>query len=240
MNCCMEPEMTKTESPAKKQAKVANGSTTKPRSPKHGRSRGRPTSADLKEIENDLLAAALKAFVEDGYGGASMRSIAKAANVARTTLQARYETKEALFHAIITQQIERMSAVTSLDFQGAPDLKSGLRAYANRALAYSLEGEYLQVNQLISGSAHQFPEVAATARESTRVGIAHIANFIERCAEADDVPCRNAAAAAECFILLVRGWYGYAVLNELPVRQSEREAWVETMVDMLVAGRAGW
>lgn len=204
------------------------------------RPRGRPTSEDVAEIDKALLDAALAEFIREGYGGASMRSIAKAAQVARTTLQARYATKEALFQAIMTEQIARMSAAASLDAEGTPDLKAGLRAYANRALSYSLEGDFLHVNRLIYGASHQFPEVARAARESTRTGITHIARFIARCAEADGIACRQPAIPAEAFILLLRGWYGHAFLREQAVSAAEREDWVDAMVDLLVAGRASW
>lgn len=204
------------------------------------RTRGRPTSEDAAEIDKALLDAALAEFIREGYGGASMRSIAKAAQVARTTLQARYATKEVLFQAIMTEQIGRMSAAASLDAEGAPDLKAGLRAYANRALSYSLEGDYLHVNRLIYSASHQFPEVAHAALESTRTGIAQITRFIARCAEVDGIACRRPEIPAEAFILMLRGWYGHAFLRERPVPAGERESWVDAMVDMLVAGRASW
>jgi len=225
---------------------AASRTETPPRKPRKGmskrpsRARGRPTSQDAAEIENALLSAALAEFSREGYAGASMRSIAKAANVARTTLQARYATKEALFQAIMTQQIAKMSAAASLDSDGPPDLRAGLKAYANRALSYSLEGDFLDVNRLIYGASHQFPEVARAARESTTVGIEQIAGFIERCAEADRIACRQPEKPAEFFILLLRGWYGHAFLRDTPVPRAEREAWVDAMVDTLVAGRTAW
>ncbi|MCJ2177157.1 TetR/AcrR family transcriptional regulator [Novosphingobium album (ex Hu et al. 2023)] len=204
------------------------------------RPRGRPTSEDAAEIDNALIDAALAEFIREGYGGASMRGIAKAANVARTTLQARFDSKEALFQAIMTQQIARMSAAASLDSDGAADLKAGLRAYAKRALFYSLESDYLHVNRLIYGASHQFPEVARAALESTRTGIEQITRFIARCAEADGIPCRHPEIPAEGFILMLRGWYGRAFLRETAVPAAERESWVDAMVDLLVAGRASW
>ncbi|WP_159982039.1 MULTISPECIES: TetR/AcrR family transcriptional regulator [unclassified Novosphingobium] len=204
------------------------------------RSRGRPTSEDAVEIENALLAAALAEFIREGYGGASMRRIAKEAQVARTTLQARFATKEALFQAIMTQQIDRMGAITSLETRGVPDLKGGLVAYANRALSYSLEGDLLDVNRLIYGAANLFPEIARAAMQSTRVGIEQISAFIAECAVAEGIACRRPNVPAECFILLLRGWYGYAFLRDNPVPRVEREDWVEGMVDTLIAGRAAW
>lgn len=204
------------------------------------RARGRPRTEDVAEIESVLLAAALREFLSNGYDGASMRAIAKAANVARTTLQGRYPTKEELFGAIMSQQIGRMSAITSLQFDGPPRLREGLVAYANRALSYSLEGEYLEVNRLIYASAHRFPELAAAAKQSTLVGIVQISEFIRDCGVADGVPCHAPEVPAECFILLVRGWYGYAMVDQEPVQAQAREEWVERMVDTFLAGRVGW
>lgn len=204
------------------------------------RPRGRPRLEDAAEIDAALLAAALQEFLQNGYDGASMRSIAKTANVARTTLQSRYPDKDELFRALMKQQIGRMSAVSFLRFAGKPDLREGLIGYGNRALEFSLETEYLEINRLIQASASRFPELAAAAKESTRVGIEQIAAFIRECAEVDGTPCRAPEHAAECFILLLRGWYGYAMLDRHPTPKKKREQWVEEMVDTLIAGRAGW
>jgi TetR/AcrR family transcriptional repressor of mexJK operon len=50
----------------------------------------------------DILAAAKTSFLETGYGGTSMESIAKAANVSIMTLYRHAETKDDLFSAVIS------------------------------------------------------------------------------------------------------------------------------------------
>lgn len=210
---------------------------SKPPSP---RRRGRPTSDDVQEIEQRILAAALREFVANGFGGASMRSIARAAQVSRTTLLARYPSIEQLFRAIMGQQIERMSAAAYLHAEGRPDLKAGLTRYANRALAFSLEGDFLEINRLIYSASHMLPEIGAAATESTRLGIELITAFIIECAEADGVPCHKPQIPAEVFNVALRGWYGNVMLNNRSVPAREREEWVDGMVHCLIAGRAGW
>ncbi|MDE2404634.1 MAG: helix-turn-helix transcriptional regulator [Sphingomonadales bacterium] len=204
------------------------------------RTRGRPRLAEVAEIDAQLLAAALAEFLQHGFGGASMRSIAKAAGVSRTTLVARFASKADLFRAIMTQQAARMAATSALHAEGPPALAQGLAAFGNRALAYSLEGDLLEINRLITSAAGQFPEVAAVVLDTTEAGMAQVAAFIARCAEADGVPCRDPAAVAECFILALRGWYGRVLLGGALPGAAEREAWVERMVEMLIAGRPGW
>lgn len=195
---------------------------------------------DVQEIEQRMLAAALHEFIANGFGGASMRSIARAAQVSRTTLLARYPTIEQLFHAIMGKQIERMSAAEYLHAEGPPDLRAGLSRYANRALAYSLEGDFLEINRLIYSASHVLPEIGAAATESTRLGIELVTAFIVECAEADGLACRNPRLPAELFNVALRGWFGNAMLENRKVSASEREAWVEGMVECLIAGRAGW
>lgn len=169
-----------------------------------------------------------------------MRSIARAAQVSRTTLLARYPTIEQLFRAIMGQQIERMSAAAYLHSKGRPDLRAGLTRYANRALAFSLEGDFLEINRLIYSASHMLPEIGAAATESTRLGIELIAAFIIECAEADGMECRNPRIPAELFNVALRGWFGNAMLDNRTVSPGEREAWVEGMVNCFIAGRAGW
>lgn len=204
------------------------------------RRRGRPTLEDVAEIENQLLSAALREFVSSGYGGASMRSIAKAAGISRSTLLARFASKEELFQAIMAQQISRMDAGTFLRCDGDLDLKAGLRAFANRALSFSLEGDLLEVNRLIYSALHHFPELSAAASESTRIGIRLVREFIEQYAAAAKIKCENPGGFAENFVLLLRGWYGFVMLSNQSVSVSEREEWVENMVDGLILGLEAW
>ncbi|HEY0618876.1 MAG TPA: TetR/AcrR family transcriptional regulator, partial [Kribbella sp.] len=49
-----------------------------------------------------ILEAALTAFLENGYVGASMDQVAATASVSKQTVYKQFEDKEHLFHAIIT------------------------------------------------------------------------------------------------------------------------------------------
>jgi TetR/AcrR family transcriptional regulator, mexJK operon transcriptional repressor len=206
-----------------------------------GRARGRPKLEDAALIESHLLDVALRAFVAHGYGGASMRQIVKLAKISRTTLYARFSSKEALFRAIMHQQIERLSVSAVLSpADGPPGLEAGLKAYANRTLAISFEGDLLAVNRLIYSESRRFPELGAAAAERTQIGIAHIARFIQHCAAADKIPCRDPDTAAEAFILMLRGWYVNVMLTNRAVPAAERERWVERAVHVMLAARDGW
>lgn len=205
------------------------------------RPRGRPKLEDVVALERKLLTTALKQFLRDGYGATSMNTIAKAAQVSKTTLYARYGSKEELFRAIMREQIDRIGAATVLKLHGEHlDLETGLKAYANSMLDLSLRGDLLHVNRLIYSESHRFPELGVAAAERTEVGIRQIAEFIESCARADRVPCRDPVAVAEAFIFMLRGWYVNVMVTNRTVPASEREAWVERAVRTLLVARHDW
>lgn len=203
------------------------------------RTRGRPAHDMAAQLEEQLLTVALKEFLANGYGGASMSQVVRAAGISKTTLYSRFNSKEALFRAIMERQVERLAAATSLTpAHGPVDLVAGLKAYANRTLEISLEGELLAVNRLINSEAIRFPELGLAAAERSAMGIAQVASFIEHCARAGGQHVANPRASAEAFILMLRGWYVNVLLAHLAVTPEERRQWVDHIVPIFVQGCA--
>lgn len=205
------------------------------------RPRGRPKLEDVAQIESRLLEVALQEFLAEGYGGTSLTRIVKAAGISKTTLYTRFSSKAELFRAALQRQIESLAAVAALRSPKGPlDLVGGLRAYGNRTLEISLEGDLLQVNRLIYSESGRFPELGLAAAERSQVGIEDVAIFIRTCADADGVPCRDPQAVAEAFIYMLRGWYVDMLLTNRPVSVRQRQRWVDTAVQALLAGRSEW
>jgi TetR/AcrR family transcriptional repressor of mexJK operon len=205
------------------------------------RARGRPKLEDVATIESTLLDVALKEFVKHGYGATSMTKIVRAAEVSKTTLYSRFSSKEALFRAIMHQQIDRIGANAALKPNtGRPNLAQGLEAYANRMLDVSMKGSLLEVNRLVYSESQRFPELGIAAAERTEVGISQIADFIQECAAADGLPCRDPRMVAEVFIHMLRGWYVNVMLNNRKVSPATREQWVKRAVHALLSSRRDW
>jgi hypothetical protein len=141
----------------------------------------------------------------------------------------------------IRGQVDRLSAVAVLQSSKRPlGLAEGLKAYGNRTLEISMEGDLLAVNRLIYSEGVRFPELGTASAERSGRGIADVAQFIAACAEADGVPCRDPEAIAAAFIFMLRGWYVDVLLSNRPVTVRQRQRWVETAVHALLAGRAEW
>lgn len=206
-----------------------------------GRSRGRPKQDDVALIESELLAIALKEFLQHGYGGASMSRVVKAAGVSKTTLYSRFPSKEALFRAIMYLHIDTLPAAMSLGTAtGLPDLETGLKFYANHVLGVSFKGDLLEVNRLIYSEARRFPELGRAAAERSQLGITQITDFICKCAIRDGIPCKDPAAVAEAFIFMMRGWYIDVMITKRKLSAAVREQWVERAVRVLISDRHQW
>jgi len=61
-----------------------------------------------EETEQKILDAALEAFAEDGYAGATTRVIAKNAGFTEMTLYRKFKTKENLFSAVLNRSNDKM------------------------------------------------------------------------------------------------------------------------------------
>src|SRR3546814_2346053 len=94
-------------------------------------------------------------------------------------------------------------------------------------LSLSLEGQLLEVNRLVSSESQRFPELGAAAAERTALGIKRIAAFFRECAAFDVVPCKDDAAPAEVFLLMLRGWHVTVMLPNVPVSVVQPERWVQ-------------
>ena len=54
------------------------------------------------------------------------------------------------------------------------------------------------------------------------------------------MPCKDADAVAEVFILMLRGWYVNVMLTNRRSSASERGQWVRRAVRTLLSARADW
>ena len=202
------------------------------------RLRGRPRPEDVAAIESKLLQVAFNEFLEHGYGGTSMARIVKVAGISKTTLYSRFSSKEELFRAIIHLQIDNSAPAAFLTSDVS--LEQALKSYANQMIKLNLEGDMLGVNRLIYSESQRFPELGAAAAERTALGAKRISQFIQDCAKADGLNCKDPEVAAEVFVLMLRGWFVNVLLTNRKVSVAEREEWVGRAVNIFLADRKNW
>lgn len=86
------------------------------------RPRGRPRDIN---VERAIVDATLDSFIEEGYGGMSIESVAARAGVAKTTIYRRWSNKEDLVVAAIESVIDDFSVPDSGDVEADMSLLVG-------------------------------------------------------------------------------------------------------------------
>src|SRR5512139_1349863 len=64
---------------------------------------GRPPKAEARNTRREILDAALDQFSESGFGGTSMRQLARAVGVRESALYHHFPSKEALFAGLLEE-----------------------------------------------------------------------------------------------------------------------------------------
>jgi len=109
-----------------------------------------------------ILDAATEAFLEQGYGGTSMDSIAAAAGVSKQTVYQHFGDKQRLFRELITATVQAASDPVYDEARRLADsgrIEDDLRDLARRLLALVMQPTMLRLRRLVIAEARRFPEL---------------------------------------------------------------------------------
>lgn len=119
---------------------------------------GRPRSK-----REQIVQAAIKVFLENGYAGTSMNRVAAEAGVIKATIYSHFKDKEELFAAIIEEVTFKRMAADTPEFEQhlhslAPDEFVTLLTQKFKILSQS--EEYRALLRVVIGESERFPELA--------------------------------------------------------------------------------
>ena len=86
--------------------------------------------------ESAILEAAVRLFSRHGYDGVSMRSVAREAGVSKSNIYHHFESKEALYLAIMQASAERFSDMVEALAEGRGSFDQRLRVFARSHLEH--------------------------------------------------------------------------------------------------------
>src|SRR6202167_5278289 len=79
---------------------------------------GRPPREHAGQVEERILDAAGRVFLEHGFQGARVDEIADAASAGKPTIYARFPNKQALFTAVVERLVRRNTSLYALSCAG--------------------------------------------------------------------------------------------------------------------------
>jgi AcrR family transcriptional regulator len=128
---------------------------------------GRPPRELAGKVEERILDAAGKVFLERGFSGASVDEIAEVACAGKPTIYARFPSKEALFTAVIGRLVSRETGVDCISCPGA-SIEDWLTALAAAILSTVLVPETIGLIRVAVAEARRFPELATSVSRMAR------------------------------------------------------------------------
>lgn len=173
---------------------------------------GRPTRDEAARRDARLLETATRLFMEQGYEGTSMDSVADAAGVGKPTLYHRYRDKRELFEAVLTARINEWLLPLA---EAAENQESGadcgepeevLDRLSRAMLRHTLKPGAASLHRVIAAQKAQFPELAQFAYKQGWVrAVEAVASIFRAFAIRGGLEIPDEKLAAEFFLNLIMG-----------------------------------
>ncbi len=201
---------------------------------------GRPPASAGSAKQDAIVEAAAEVFLEQGFGSASMDEIARRAGVSKATVYSHFDSKPALFGAIVQHRCQRTLSAMLAEMSDKPVAET-LTAVGRQFLDVLMMPGSLPLYRVVLAEAPRFPELGRIFYEAgpDRCAVA-LAQYLAALHERGSLDVPDARWAAEQF-------FG-AVLGQIHIRMllmvagdapgpEERTRYVAAAVSTFLNGR---
>jgi AcrR family transcriptional regulator len=176
---------------------------------------GRPPKEMEGEVEERILDAAHKVFLERGFEGSSIDEIAVAARSGKPTIYARIGDKRALFTAVVMRDVVGRIAQFKSDMSTDGTIEERLVRVAIAMLQWTLESERMALLRLAIAEVNRFPEIASqVSRNAQKLSTEVAVGFLGEMAQTDEIG-RLPAFAPERIAVTARAFLDLVVMPML-------------------------
>ena len=126
------------------------------------------TAAEIKKGRkfDQVLDGARQIFMRDGFEGASVDEIARAAQVSKATLYSYFPDKRLLFSEVARLECNRQASEALEVIDDSAPVSVALHEAAHRVVMFFLSDFGQQVFRICVSESHRFPELGARFYES--------------------------------------------------------------------------
>jgi AcrR family transcriptional regulator len=153
-----------------------------------------------------ILDGARQVFLAEGFDGASMGEIAKVAGVSKGTLYVYFDSKEALFAALTTEEKKGLAEVLFRLDADDPDVRKVLSRLGETYLSHMGNPEHISSVRMVIAAAEKFPNLGKSFFEAGPCqGLARLGAYLDRQVEAGRLRIEDTRVAAQHFLDLCQG-----------------------------------
>jgi len=121
---------------------------------------GRPRRELAGEVDERILDAARRVFLEHGLSGASIDEIASLARAGKPTIYARFPSKEALFTAVVMRNVSAIIGRFEGHIPAGRTIEERLTQLGVTLLHWALAGDTVDLMRVGISEARRFPDLA--------------------------------------------------------------------------------
>jgi AcrR family transcriptional regulator len=193
------------------------------------------------EKARQILDGARRIFLRDGFDGASMNDIVRAAGVSKGTLYVYFPSKEELFAALIRHEKRQQAEQACAWADRGADVRAALLDVGRRFMTVMLKPDHMALVRIVVAVAPKFQEIGRTFYETgPKYGADRLAALIARHAERGELVVDDPRRAAIDFTQLCQGDLHRRVTFAIDeaISREEIAATVERAVDVFLAAYA--
>ena len=189
----------------------------------------------MESKRTQIVDAALSEFREAGFVGASMDRIATRANVSKRTVYNHFESKEALFRAIIDMLLEQVTQALDLAYDPARDIREQLVDLGWAEGRLLMSETFMSLAAIVISEAIR-DQALATEFQCKTANVDQMTGFIAAAAEHAAIRVDDAGEAADQFLGLLKAQaFWPALLSGQRVTEAAMGKIIETSVEMFLA-----
>lgn len=153
-----------------------------------------------------IVEAARRLFMAEGYGATSMDAIARDAGVSKATLYSHFTNKAELFAAIIGGECQRFSHLLWSPEAEAGDVRSVLLQVARAKVQFTSSPGPRAIYRIVVGESGRFPELGRVFYDNgPRRVLERFADYLQDATERGVLAVPQPRVAAEQFFGMVHG-----------------------------------
>ncbi|MFA3917283.1 TetR/AcrR family transcriptional regulator [Ruegeria hyattellae] len=187
---------------------------------------------------DQVLKGAREVFMADGFEGASVDDIARAASVSKATLYSYFPDKRLLFREVVQTECCRMSEQILSMVDETQPAREVLSVAAQQLVAFLISDFAQQIFRICVAERDRFPELGLAFYESgPKNGRQQLVEYLEKAIAKGELKIDDVAMAAEQFSELCKAklWMEAAFGIRNRFEQSEIDEVAKEAVEMFMA-----
>lgn len=173
-----------------------------------------------------ILDAAEALFYEQGVENTSMDQVASRANVSKRTVYNHFDTKDALFNAIITRMQNALNESATVVFDVNLPVDIQLKEIAQQEVRLLTSENFLRIAKIAFMHMLQQPELAKQLGDSKVGCMTYLETFLNSAVASGQLVIDDVELAAKQFVYQLKSFFFYPHLYGFEVPDPNREEYI--------------